>query len=156
MQPDLMMTFRDHFTADACRVLEFAESEARKFGHNYIGTEHLLLGLINDRAAAATLDELGAPTRSVRKLVEDIIDTDPHGRSSPDGPIPYSGRARRTVEELVPREVLNLGHNYIDTAHLLLGLIREGEGVAAEVLGRLGVNLTQARRHIATNRKAKR
>jgi ATP-dependent Clp protease ATP-binding subunit ClpC len=151
-----MMTFKDHFTSDANRVLRLAETEARRLGHNYIGTEHILLGLIHDRAIAVTLDELGAPPASVRKLVEDIVDIDPHGRRSPSGPIPYNGRARRTVEDLVPREVLNAGHNYIAPTHLLLGLIREGDGVAAQVLARLGVNLTQARRHIATNRKATR
>jgi ATP-dependent Clp protease ATP-binding subunit ClpC len=151
-----MMRFWDHFTVDACRVLEDAEGEARRLGHNYVGTEHILLGLLRDRDTAATLDSLGAPPASVRKLVEDIIDTDPHGRRSPAGPLSYNGRAKRAVEELVPREVLAAGHNYIGTTHLLLGVIREGDGLAAQVLARLGVNLTQARRivHARHERRA--
>ncbi|GAB7070412.1 hypothetical protein H7J06_24560 [Mycobacterium hodleri] len=135
-----------HFTSAARRVLEHAQAEARRLGYNYIGTEHILHCLLHDSDVAATLSRLSVRLRSVRELVDDLIGTDSHGRRSPDVPLDWDGRARRVLEDLVPREVLNAGHHYAGVEHVFLGLIREGEGPAATVLASLGVHLKAARR----------
>jgi hypothetical protein len=127
-------------------VVVLAQEEARLLNHNYIGTEHLLLGLIHegDGIAAKALERLGVSLDVVRARVEEIIG---HGSSAPSGHIPFTPRAK-TVLELSLREALQLGHNYIGTEHLLLGLIREGEGVAAQVLAQLGLDLARVRQEV--------
>ena len=111
--------------------------------HNYIGTEHILLGLIHEGegVAAKALESLGVSLETVRLQVEEIIG---QGQQAPSGHIPFTPRAKKVIE-LAGREAQDLGHNYIGTEHLLLGLIREGDGVAAQVLARLGVDLAAAR-----------
>ncbi len=118
-----------------------AQEEARLLNHNYIGTEHILLGLIHEGegVAAKALESLGISLEAVRSQVEEIIG---QGGSSPSGHIPFTPRAKKVLE-LSLREALQLGHNYIGTEHILLGLIREGEGVAAQVLVKLGADLSQ-------------
>ena len=113
--------------------------------HNYIGTEHLLLGLIHEGegVAAKALDSLGISLESVRQQVEEIIG---QGQAAPPGHIPFTPRAKKVLE-LSLREALQLGHNYIGTEHMLLGLIREGEGVAAKVL-QVGADLNKVRQHV--------
>ena len=139
----------ERFTDRARRVVVLAQEEARLLGHNYIGTEHLLLGLLreSDGVAGRTLDALGISLDAVRTRVEEII-----GRSSqplPGGQMPFTPRAKKALE-LSLREALNLGHNYIGTEHLLLGLIREGEGVAPQVLVGMGAELAAVRRTVVT------
>jgi ATP-dependent Clp protease ATP-binding subunit ClpA len=133
----------ERFTDRARRVVVLAQDEARMLNHNYIGTEHILLGLIHeaDGVAARALEELGVRLEAVRREVEDIIG---QGESAPTGHIPFTPRAKKVLE-LSLREALQLGHNYIGTEHILLGLIREGEGVAAQVLQKLGAELTNVR-----------
>ena len=120
-----------------------AQEEARLLNHNYIGTEHILLGLIHEGegVAAKALEQLGISLEAVRTQVEEIIG---QGGSSPSGHIPFTPRAKKVLE-LSLREALQLGHNYIGTEHILLGLIREGEGVAAQVLVKLGADLSRVR-----------
>ncbi len=115
-------------------------------GHNYIGTEHLLLGLIHEGegVAARVLASLNVSLTGVRRQVEETIGA---GDAAPTGHIPFTPRAKKVLE-LSLREALQLGHNYIGTEHILLGLIREGEGVAAQVLQELGVSLQGARREV--------
>ncbi len=121
----------ERFTDRARRVVVLAQEEARLLNHNYIGTEHILLGLIHEGegVAAKALESLGISLEAVRSQVEEIIG---QGGSSPSGHIPFTPRAKKVLE-LSLREALQLGHNYIGTEHILLGLIREGEGVAAQV-----------------------
>src|SRR5437867_3673708 len=111
--------------------------------HNYIGTEHILLGLIHEGegVAAEALDSLGISLEAVRSQVEEIIG---QGAAPPTGHIPFTPRAKKVLE-LSLRESLQLGHNYIGTEHILLGLVREGEGVAAQVLVKLGAHLDRVR-----------
>lgn len=127
----------DRFTDRARRVLVLAADEARKLNHNYLGTEHLLLGLIGESEgiAAKALESLGVSPQETRAEIESIIGT---GHSAPLGQPPFTPRARRVLE-LSFKEALQLGHNYIGTEHILLGLVREGEGVAAQVLLKLGL-----------------
>ena len=122
----------ERFTDRARRVVVLAQEEARLLNHNYIGTEHLLLGLIHEGegVAARSLESLGISLAVVRGRVEDIIG---QGVQAPSGHIPFTPRSKKVLE-LSLREALALGHNYIGTEHILLGLIREGEGVAAQVL----------------------
>ena len=122
----------ERFTDRARRVVVLAQEEARRLNHNYIGTEHILLGLIQEGEghAAKALEELNINIDSVRSEVVEIIG---EGQQSPSGHIPFTPRAKKVLE-LSLREALQLGHNYIGTEHILLGLIREGEGVAAQVL----------------------
>jgi len=136
----------ERFTDRARRVVVLAQEESRLLHHNYIGTEHLLLGLIHEGegVAARALGGLGISLEAVRREVEDIIG---QGSSSPTGHIPFTPRAKK-VMELSLREALGLGHNYIGTEHLLLGLIREGEGVAAQVLVKLGANFSRVRQQV--------
>ena len=126
----------ERFTDRARRVVVLAQEEARLLNHNYIGTEHILLGLIHEGegVAAKALESLGISLEAVRAQVEEIIG---QGQSAPTGHIPFTPRAKKVLE-LSLREALQLGHNYIGTEHILLGLIREGEGVAAQVLVKLG------------------
>ena len=123
-----------------------AQEEARMLNHNYIGTEHILLGLIHegDGVAAKALESLGIALEGVRQQVEEIIG---QGRQAPSGHIPFTPRAKKVLE-LSLREALQLGHNYIGTEHILLGLIREGEGVAAQVLVKLGADLNRVRQQV--------
>src|SRR6266851_8759606 len=128
----------ERFTDRARRVVVLAQEEARMLDHNYIGTEHILLGLIHEGegVAAASLESLGISLEAVRQGVEQIIGK---GQQQPSGHIPFTPRAKKVLE-LSLREALQLGHDYIGTEHILLGLISEGEGVAAQVLVKLGVD----------------
>jgi ATP-dependent Clp protease ATP-binding subunit ClpC len=136
----------ERFTDRARRVVVLAQEEARLLNHNYIGTEHILLGLIHEGegVAARALESLGINLDSVRSQVVDIIG---QGQQSPSGHIPFTPRAKKVLE-LSLREALQLGHNYIGTEHILLGLIREGEGVAAQVLQKLGADLPKVRQTV--------
>ncbi len=136
----------ERFTDRARRVVVLAQEEARLLNHNYIGTEHILLGLIHEGegVAAKALESLGISLEAVRAQVEEIIG---QGGSSPSGHIPFTPRAKKVLE-LSLREALQLGHNYIGTEHILLGLIREGEGVAAQVLVKLGADLSRVRQQV--------
>jgi len=136
----------ERFTDRARRVVVLAQEEARLLNHNYIGTEHILLGLIHEGegVAAKALESLGISLEAVRAQVEEIIG---QGGTSPSGHIPFTPRAKKVLE-LSLREALQLGHNYIGTEHILLGLIREGEGVAAQVLVKLGADLSRVRQQV--------
>ena len=136
----------ERFTDRARRVVVLAQEEARLLNHNYIGTEHILLGLIHEGegVAAKGLESLGISLEAVRGQVEELIG---QGASSPSGHIPFTPRAKKVLE-LSLREALQLGHNYIGTEHILLGLIREGEGVAAQVLVKLGADLSRVRQQV--------
>jgi ATP-dependent Clp protease ATP-binding subunit ClpC len=136
----------ERFTDRARRVVVLAQEEARMLNHNYIGTEHILLGLIHEGegVAAKALESLGISLEGVRQQVEEIIG---QGQSAPSGHIPFTPRAKKVLE-LSLREALQLGHNYIGTEHILLGLIREGEGVAAQVLVKLGADLNRVRQQV--------
>src|SRR6478736_2325912 len=136
----------ERFTDRARRVVVLAQEEARMLNHNYIGTEHILLGLIHEGegVAAKALESLGIALEGVRQQVEEIIG---QGQQAPSGHIPFTPRAKKVLE-LSLREALQLGHNYIGTEHILLGLIREGEGVAAQVLQKLGADLNRVRQTV--------
>ena len=136
----------ERFTDRARRVVVLAQEEARMLNHNYIGTEHILLGLIHEGegVAAKALESLGISLEAVRSQVEEIIG---QGQQAPSGHIPFTPRAKKVLE-LSLREALQLGHNYIGTEHILLGLIREGEGVAAQVLVKLGADLGRVRQQV--------
>lgn len=134
----------DKFTERAKKVLSLAQEEAQRFKHNYIGTEHLLLGLVREEegVAAKVLQKLGVELQAVRNAVEFIIG---RGDRIVRGEIGLTPRAKKVIE-LAIDEARRMNHNYIGTEHLLLGLIREGEGIAAGVLESLGVKLEQARK----------
>ncbi|WP_347754587.1 ATP-dependent Clp protease ATP-binding subunit [Agrococcus sp. ProA11] len=136
----------ERFTDRARRVVVLAQEEAKLLNHNYIGTEHILLGLIHegDGVAAKALEQLGISLDAVRAQVQDMIGT---GSQQTSGHIPFTPRAKKVLE-LSLREALQLGHNYIGTEHVLLGLIREGEGVAAQVLVKLGADLNRVRQTV--------
>jgi len=136
----------ERFTDRARRVVVLAQEEARMLNHNYIGTEHILLGLIHEGegVAAKGLEALNISLEGVRAQVEEIIG---QGQQAPSGHIPFTPRAKKVLE-LSLREALQLGHNYIGTEHILLGLIREGEGVAAQVLVKLGADLNRVRQQV--------
>ena len=136
----------ERFTDRARRVVVLAQEEARALNHNYIGTEHILLGLIREGegVAAKALESMGISREAVRSEVEDIIGK---GSQPPSGYIPFTPRAKKVLE-LSLREALQLGHKYIGTEHILLGLIREGEGVAAQVLVKLGADLPRVRQQV--------
>ncbi|HEY9378087.1 MAG TPA: Clp protease N-terminal domain-containing protein [Jiangellaceae bacterium] len=134
----------ERFTDRARRVVVLAQEEARMLNHDYIGTEHILLGLIHEGegVAATALTEMGISLEAVRQQVEAIIGK---GKTAPThGHIPFTPRAKKTLE-LSLRESMQLGHNHIGTEHILLGLLREGEGVAAQVLQRLGADFDRVR-----------
>ncbi|SEH03977.1 ATP-dependent Clp protease ATP-binding subunit ClpC, partial [Nonomuraea solani] len=136
----------ERFTDRAKRVVVLARQEASMLNHNYMGTEHLLLGLISEGegVAAKVLEDMGIGLEAVRQRVEELIG---HGPSAPAGHIPFTPRAKKVLE-LSLREALQLGHNHIGTEHMLLGLIREGDGVAAQVLIRLGADLNRVRQQV--------
>jgi ATP-dependent Clp protease ATP-binding subunit ClpA len=136
----------ERFSDPARRVVVLAQEEARLLNHNYIGTEHLLLGLIHEgeALAARALRSLGINLDTVRQEVDEIIG---RGGSPPSGHIPFTPRAKKVLE-LSLREAMQLGHNHIGTEHILLGLLREGEGVACQVLVKLGANLPKVRARV--------
>jgi len=136
----------ERFTDRARRVVKLAEEEARRLDHNYIGTEHILLGLIREGegVAAKALESLGISLEAVRQQVEEIIG---QGQQVPSEVIPFTPRSKKVLE-LSLRESLQLGHDYIGTEHILLGLIREGDGVAAQVLVKLGADLNRVRHQV--------
>jgi ATP-dependent Clp protease ATP-binding subunit ClpC len=136
----------ERFTDRARRVVVLAQEEARMLNHNYIGTEHILLGLIHEGEGVASkaLESLGVSLEAVRSQVEEIIG---RGQAEPTGHIPFTPRAKKVLE-LSLREALQLGHNYIGTEHILLGVIREGEGVAAQALMKLGADLDRTRQAV--------
>lgn len=139
-----MASMFDRFTDRARRVLVLAQDEARLLNHNYLGTEHLLLGLISEREgiAAKALEAIGISLGSAEQSVKEIIGV---GSTPPSGtPPPFTPRGRKVLE-LAFKEALQLGHTYIGTEHILLGLIREGEGVGALVLQNLGADLGRVR-----------
>jgi len=136
----------ERFTDRARRVVVLAQEEARLLNHNFIGTEHLLLGLIREEegVAAEALASLDIELEAVRERVADKVG---RGKQQPGGHIPFTPRAKRVLE-LALREALQLGHNYIGTEHLLLGLVGEGEGVGAQVLTDLGADLNRVRERV--------
>jgi len=136
----------ERFTDRARRVVVLAQEESRMLNHNYIGTEHILLGLVHEGGgvAAEALTAMGIGLDAVREQVEEIIG---QGQAAPAGHIPFTPRAKKVLE-LSLREALQLGHNYIGTEHILLGLVREGEGVAAQVLQKLGGDLNRVRQAV--------
>src|SRR6266542_131244 len=142
----------ERFTERARRVVVLAQEEARMLNHGYIGTEHILLGLIHEGegVAATALESLGISRMAVRSEVEEIIG---QGEAAPTGHIPFTPRAKKVLEFAL-REALQLGHHYIGTEHILLGLIREGEGVAAQVLEKLGADLNRMRQQVIQLRSA--
>jgi ATP-dependent Clp protease ATP-binding subunit ClpC len=133
----------ERFTDRARRVVVLAQEEARMLGHNYVGPEHVLLGLIHEGhgVAARALTELGVGLDEVRQQVEELIG---QGDEAPSGHIPFTPQAKRVLE-LSLREALQLGHNYIGTEHILLGILREGENMAARVLVQMGADLNRVR-----------
>src|ERR671933_216922 len=136
----------ERFTERARKVVVLAQEEARHFNHNYIGTEHLLLGLLreDEGVAARALSSLNVTLDEVREQVESIVG---YGEEGTGGQAPFTPRSKKVLE-LALREALQLGHNYIGTEHILLGLIREGEGVAAQVLVKLGADLNRVRQQV--------
>jgi len=136
----------ERFTDRARRVVVLAQEEARMLNHNYIGTEHILLGLIRESegVAAKALESLGISLDVVRQQVEEIIG---RGQQAPSGHIPFTKRAKKVLEMSL-LESVQLGQNYIGTEHILLGLIREGDGVAAQVLVKLGADLNRVRQQV--------
>jgi ATP-dependent Clp protease ATP-binding subunit ClpC len=136
----------ERFTDRARRVVVLAQEEARMLNHSYIGTEHILLGLIHEGegVAARALESLGISLYAVREQVQEIIG---QGKDVPSGHIPFTPRAKK-VFELSASEALQLGHKNVGTEHILLGLIREGEGVAAQVLVKLGADPSRVRQQV--------
>ena len=136
----------ERFTDRARNVVVLAQEEARLLKHNYIGTEHILLGLVRESEgiAAQALQALGIGLEAVREQVQEIIGT---GQHAPSGTIPFTPRAKKVLEFSL-REAMQLGDSYIGTEHILLGLIREGEGVAAQVLIKLDGNLNKVRQQV--------
>lgn len=137
----------NRFTERARKVIVLAKEEARRYNHDYIGTEHILLGLIREGEGVATavLQNLGLGLENIREELEKIIQ--PGNTSQVLGDIPFTPRAKKALE-LAADEARNMGHNYIGTEHLLLGLLKEGEGVASEVLFNLGIDLDKVRKEI--------
>jgi ATP-dependent Clp protease ATP-binding subunit ClpC len=136
----------ERFTDGSRRVVVLAQEEAKMLNHDYVGTEHILLGLLDegDGLAARSLESLGISLDAVRQQVEEIIG---RGQQAPSGHIPFTPRAKKVLE-LSLSESLRLGHGYIGTEHILLGLIREGDGVAAQVLVKLGADLNRVREQV--------
>ena len=134
------------FTPQAKKVLELSLSESKALGHHYIGTEHILLGLIREGkgVGAKALESLGISLDTVRQQVQEIIG---QGQHAPSGHIPFTPAAKEVLE-LALSESKALGHHYVGTEHILLGLIREGDGVAAQVLVRLGADLNRVRQQV--------
>ncbi len=142
----------ERFTNQSRRVVVLAQEEARKLDHNYIGTEHLLLGLLHEGkgSAAQALTTMGVTLEASRSQVELIIG---RGQSEPSGHIPFTPRAKKSLE-LSLREALQLGHNYIGTGHLLLGLTRQGDNMAVRILGNLHVDIADLRRQLSSEMAA--
>jgi ATP-dependent Clp protease ATP-binding subunit ClpC len=135
----------ERFTDRARRVVVLAQDEARMLNHNYIGTEHILLALSREKGIAAkALESLNISLEAARQQVEEIIG---QGETEPPSQIPFTPPAKKVLE-LSFRESRQLGHSYIGTEHLLLGLIREGQGVAAQVLQKLGADLNRVRQAV--------
>src|SRR5947207_3328201 len=134
------------FTERARKVVFYAQEEAQKFGEGYVSTEHLLLGLVreSDSVAARVLEKLGVSLNRIRSEVEKQL---PRGDARPSQDMTLTPRAKRVID-LAYDEARNLNNNYIGTEHLLLGLIREGDGLAGRVLAKLGVELERARREV--------
>jgi ATP-dependent Clp protease ATP-binding subunit ClpC len=141
------MNMFNRFTERARKVILLSKEEAKRFNHDYIGTEHILLGLIREGegVAAAVLQNLGLSLENIRQEVEKSIQPGPPTLVS--GDIPFTPRAKKVIE-LALEEARNLNHNYIGTEHLLLGLLREDEGVAAQILKNLGLDLEKLRQEI--------
>lgn len=141
-----MVQIFERYTDRSRRVIVLAQEEARMLNHNYLGTEHILLGLIheNEGIAAQVLTDLGVLLEGTRLQVEGIVGK---GQTPPTGHIPFTLRAKKVLE-LSLREALMLDHNYIGTEHLMLGLVREGEGVGARVLSEAGIGLDVARKAV--------
>src|SRR3990167_1485755 len=137
----------DRFTERARKVIILAKEEAKRFNHDYIGTEHILLGLIKEgeSVAAAVLQNLGLSLDTIRLEVEKLVQFGPSTIVS--GDIPFTPKAKKVIE-LAMDEARRLGHNYIGTEHLLLGLIKEGEGVASHVLMNVGLDLNKVRAEV--------
>ncbi len=141
------MAMFNRFTERARKVILLAKEEAKRFNHDYIGTEHILLGLVREGegVAAAVLENLGLSSEKIRTEVEKLVQTGPSTIIS--GDIPFTPKAKK-VMELAMDEAVSLGHNYVGTEHLLLGLLREGEGVASQVLINLGLDLNKVRNEV--------
>lgn len=139
----------NNFTPRAQQVLALARKEADRFHHNYVGTEHLLLGLINlgQGVAVNVLQKMGLELQTVRSAVEKQVGTGPE--SKPSGNIPYTPRVKKVLA-LAGKEAKALNHSYVGTEHILLGLLREGEGVAARVLKSLEIDIARCRNEILT------
>ena len=137
----------NRFTERARKVIILAKEEARRFNHDYIGTEHILLGLIREGegVAAAVLQKIGVSLENIRLEIEKLVQPGPSTQII--GDIPFTPRAKKALE-LAAEEARSLGHNYIGTEHLLLGLIREGEGIASQVLLNLGMDLNTVRNEV--------
>ncbi|MFA7283689.1 MAG: Clp protease N-terminal domain-containing protein, partial [Candidatus Omnitrophota bacterium] len=137
----------NRFTERARKVIILAKEEARRFNHDYIGTEHILLGLIREGegVAAAVLQKLDVSLENIRLEIEKLVQPGPATQII--GDIPFTPRAKKALE-LSAEEARSLGHNYIGTEHLLLGLIREGEGIASQVLMNLGMDLNSVRNEV--------
>jgi len=136
----------ERYTDRARRVIVLAQDNAKALNHNYIGTEHILLGLVDEGEGVAhlALASLGVTAEVVKEQVHDIIG---QGQSQPTSRIPFTPRAKQALE-LAHREAVQLNHNYIGTEHILLGLIREGEGVGSQVLVKLGCDLNRVRQQV--------
>ena len=136
----------ERFTDRARRVVVYAQEEARALDHNYIGTEHILLGLVHEGegVAAKALESLGIGLETVRQRTEETIG---HGQHASTGHIPFTPQAKKVLEYSLV-ESRQLGHHYIGTEHILLGLIRQGDGVAAQVLTGLGADLDRVRQQV--------
>jgi ATP-dependent Clp protease ATP-binding subunit ClpA len=136
----------ERFTDRARRVVVLAQEEARMFNHNYVGTEHILVGLIREDGGVAGkgLESLGISVDAVRQQIGETVG---RGEQAPSGHVPFTPRAKKVLE-LSLREALQLGHDYIGTEHILLGLLREGDGVAVRVLVMLGADLNQVRQQV--------
>src|SRR5215211_6643145 len=140
----------ERFTDRARKVMQLANQEAQRFNHEYIGTEHILLGLVKEGSgvAANVLKNLDIDLRKIRQEVEKIVQSGPnHPDMVIPGRMPQTPRAKKVVEYSI-EEARNLNHNYVGTEHLLLGLIREQEGVAAQVLMNLGLKLEDVREEV--------
>jgi ATP-dependent Clp protease ATP-binding subunit ClpC len=142
----------ERFTDRARRVVVLAQEEARMLDHNYTGTEHILLGLLHEGegVAARALESLGISLEAVRQQVEEIIG---QGQQAPSGHIPFTPRGKKALE-LSLREALQLGHNFIGTEHILLGLVRLDDGVAKQILVKLGTDLNRVRQQVIELLKA--
>src|ERR1700754_2410163 len=139
----------ERFTDRARKVMQLANQEAQRFNHEYIGTEHILLGLVKEGSgvAANVLKNLDIDLRKIRLEVEKIVQHGPGGEQVVMGRLPHTPRAKKVIESSI-EEARNLNHNYVGTEHLLLGLLREQEGVAAQVLMNLGLKLEDVREEV--------